>query len=463
MPNNELLRFITMACGFAVFGLMISFAIASLAENERRAADRALLLALVLPIPYLLVSFFSFAGQVLVAWFLVLCALFAALVYIVPIGPRNVIENDGPRSRVDERDIMFSRRDLQVGSERFNDYYGRNPDKKALDDNFRKEPGLLQQGSTYCDTFAFAAARASFMTVATFKAALDQEPHFEKPVQVTPEKITTFIKNWARKLGAISVGIAELKDYHIYTHIGRGENYGQAVDLQHKYAIAITVEMDRQMLARSPFAPTVMESAQQYLASGAIAVQLAEFIHNMGYRARAHIDGSYRVICPLVARDAGLGEIGRMGLLMTPELGPRVRLAVVTTDLPLVPSRRRTDYSVIDFCRVCKKCAEACPSRAISFSDRAEISGAKRWKIDSEACFTFWCRVGTDCARCVRVCPYSHPSNLMHNIVRFGVRNSSVFRLVALKMDDWFYGRKPTPLPFPHWMSVSGRNGSQKN
>lgn len=70
-------------------------------------------------------------------------------------------------------------------------------------------------------------------------------------------------------------------------------------------------------------------------------MQLAEFMRSIGYPARAHIDGSYRVVCPLVARDAGLGEIGRMGLLMTPELGPRVRIAVVTTDLPLVPDGTR--------------------------------------------------------------------------------------------------------------------------
>ncbi len=49
-------------------------------------------------------------------------------------------------------------------------------------------------------------------------------------------------------------------------------------------------------------------------------------------------DAHFRVVCPLVARDAGLGEIGRMGLLMTPELGPRVCIGVVTTDAPLVAS-----------------------------------------------------------------------------------------------------------------------------
>jgi reductive dehalogenase len=229
--------------------------------------------------------------------------------------------------------------------------------------------------------------------------------------------------------------------------------YGQPVKLDHRFAIALTVEMDKQMVDTAPHGPTVMESAQQYLNSGAIAVQIAGLIRNLGYPARAHIDGNYRVVCPLVARDAGLGEIGRMGLLMTPQLGPRVRISVVTTDLPLVPSDRHRDATMIDFCKHCKKCAEVCPSRAIPFEDRSEINGVVRWQINQEDCFTYWCAVGTDCARCVKVCPYSHPDNLMHNLVRGGVRRSAHFRRLAITLDNFFYGAKPRPLDTPGWMS----------
>ena len=67
--------------------------------------------------------------------------------------------------------------------------------------------------------------------------------------------------------------------------------------------------MDRAMVMSAPLAPTLMESAQQYVESGVIAVQVAAFIRGLGYPARAHIDGNYRVICPLVARAAGLGVV----------------------------------------------------------------------------------------------------------------------------------------------------------
>ena len=207
--------------------------------------------------------------------------------------------------------------------------------------------------------------------------------------------------------------------------------------------------MRHDMVMAAPQASIVLESAKQYLNSGKIATQLAEMIRNMGFDAWAHIDGNYQLICPLVARDAGLGEIGRMGILMTKKHGPRVRIAVVTTNMELEPDVYIKNHSVIDFCRMCKKCADCCPSQSISHEDPKVINGIKRWKIDAESCFTFWCKAGTDCGRCMAVCPYSHPNHSLHKFIRWGISRSKLFRYVAVHMDDYFYGKRPKPKPLP--------------
>jgi len=437
--------------GFLIAAAMAYVAAVSRFEGEKRALLVASSVGLLLPLPYLTVGLLHFPYRGAVAVGLLTVTAVAAVLLLLPIRGASRVEGDTPRASIDERDIMFSRRLLEPGTARFDEYYARRPEKRPLDDEFRKRPGLLAPRASAYHPLAFRAADASFWTIEQLRPFVEGEPVGEL-VRSDPAAITRFLKRWTVKLGAVSVGITRLQDYHKYSVIGRGAQYGEQVVLDHAFALALTVEMDKGMIDRAPLGPTVMESAQQYVAAGVIAVQLSEFIRRLGYSARAHVDGNYRVVCPLVARDAGLGELGRMGLLMTPRLGPRVRIAVVTTDLPLIPDERNRDDTVVDFCSRCDKCASACPSGAIPLGDRAEIDGALRWRIDQEACFIFWSQIGTDCARCVRACPFSHPDNTMHNLIRWGVRNSVLFRRCAIWMDDLFYGDTPTPAKLPDWM-----------
>jgi hypothetical protein len=65
---------------------------------------------------------------------------------------------DKPRGRIDERDTMFSRRELQPGTEKYDNYYKRKPENKAPDDNFKTKPGLLKPGTVHYNPFHFAAS-----------------------------------------------------------------------------------------------------------------------------------------------------------------------------------------------------------------------------------------------------------------------------------------------------------------
>ena len=82
------------------------------------------------------------------------------------------------------------------------------------------------------------------------------------------------------------------------------------------------------------------------------------------------------------------------------------------------------------------------------------IDGVNRWKINAESCFTYWNVIGTDCGKCIKVCPYAHPNNLMHSIVRKGIRNNALFRYLAFYLDDYFYGKNPVKGDIPQWMRV---------
>ena len=61
-----------------------------------------------------------------------------------------------------------------------------------------------------------------------------------------------------------------------------------------------------------------------------------------------------------MAIDAGLGELGCHGILITRNFGRRVRISKVFTDLPLMPDKS-VEFGVREMCEFCRKCAKACP------------------------------------------------------------------------------------------------------
>jgi reductive dehalogenase len=431
--------------GFGAFGLL------SLREGERRAARIALSSAVATSALFFLTTLLPTPGKLTVLGVVVVAGMVGGVLLVLPIG-RVERGRDVPQSRFDERDIMFARARLVPGDPKYSTYYAVRPENRAGDDKTRSLPGLFAPEAREANPLVFAATEASFGLTEALREAVDV-PVVSERSTYDAAATSGYIKSLAVYHGAHTVGITEVRPYHVYSHIGRGSGeYGAPIELEHCYAIAFTVEMDHGMVGTAPAAPITLESARQYVEAAKIAVQLGNLARSLGYPARAHIDGNYRVIAPLVARDAGLGEIGRMGLLMTPTLGPRVRIGVVTTDLPLVSDQRGDDLAVIDFCQICKKCAENCPVRAIPEGDREEIDGALRWRINPDLCYRYWCVVGTDCGRCMAVCPYSHPDNLLHNLIRWAVERSGVARRGVLWLDDVFYGSKPEPKPAPTWV-----------
>ena len=387
---------------------------------------------------------------------IVLCFLGGlGLVFFIPYKGARSLFPDRPVKRIHEADVVLSRRLLVPGSEAYESYYKNHPEFLEADEKSRRAPGLFDQRSRYYHAGSYAAALANQNVIDHLGTLVyDFKPPSKKPAKVNPEKAGGFIRQWLKRSGAHSVGFTRLEDYHLYSHKGRGPNSGSPIGRQHAYAIAITVEMDHRMMQSAPQGSTLMESYDQYLQSGVLALKLAAWIRELGYDATAHIDGNYEVICPLVAADAGLGTIGRMGLLMTPRLGPRVRISVVSTNLPLLYQKVLSDRTTLHFCQLCKKCASVCPASAIPEEERRNIDGIQRWQIDSERCYHYWTTSGTDCGRCISACPYSHPDNGFHRFIRWGIKNNLHFRRVAIKLDDLFYGKKPAIKAMPDWSDI---------
>lgn len=361
---------------------------------------------------------------------------------------------DTPTARHDGRDVIFVRAKLVPGTPHYESYYAEHPERREKDDAFRALPGLMHLESSRYHPYTFAAARATFETIYFGLYHYVDHHRFARGVRPDPEGVTEYVKQWALHLGADDVGISVLALEDLYTHGGYGDEYGVPTESKHTFAISIIAEMDPKYTRMAPRAAEFLEVGKQYLNVATIATTLAGTIRQLGYSARAHLLDNHQVVQTLPAREAGLGEIGRMGLLMTETCGPRLRIGTVTTDLPLVPDKRVPNAGLIDACLGCTKCADACPAQAIPFGPPNVTEGAVRWTIDHEGCFSYWRKTGAPCGRCLAVCPFSLPDEAPHRILKTAFSSGGVWRKMALRWHDHLYGEKPKPLPTPGWLNV---------
>lgn len=148
-----------------------------------------------------------------------------------------------------------------------------------------------------------------------------------------------------------------------------------------------------------------------------VASQVFGFLQKQGYSAMP-IPASQRVddegICAvfshkLAAHLAGLGWIGKSCLLVTPEVGPRVRWTTVLTDAPLAITGERLD----ERCGACVQCVEICPVRA--FTGRAFRDDEPREaRYDAGKCDRYFAKMrekdaqAAVCGLCLYVCPYGN-------------------------------------------------------
>ena len=273
-----------------------------------------------------------------------------------------------------------------------------------------------------------------------------------KTSETDPEILTRWVKKAAEFFGASLVGICKLDRRWVYslayllTSKG-GKEIENHIPNKYQYAVAIAVEMDYESINCSPAGPSSVATGLGYSQMAFTAGLLAHFIRGLGYGA---IPCGNDTACSIpIAIDAGLGEMARNGLLITPRYGPRVRLAKVFTDLPLVPDKP-IEFGVWEFCRICEKCAKKCPSKSIMFGEPTPAphnisnrEGVMAWHINAETCLEFWADNGMDCSNCIRSCPFNKPSGVLHDMVRWGIHNTPGLNKCFLWGDDAFgYGRK---------------------
>jgi epoxyqueuosine reductase len=272
----------------------------------------------------------------------------------------------------------------------------------------------------------------------------------EKWTVSDPEEMSRNMKKAALYLGASLVGICKLdrrwlylNSFHPHTH----EHTQVDIPEEFEYAVVMAHEMNYELIQTSPAFGGFASTGRGYSMMAFVASSLAHYIRSLGYKAIP--SGNDTALSVPIAVDAGLGELGRHGLLITEKFGPRVRLSKVFTNLPLAPDKP-IELGVQAFCNNCERCAKECPGRALPYGEPttegptlSNNHGIYKWYINPEKCLDFWGKNNGSCTNCIRVCPYNKLPGNVHDTMRYLVKNAPWLNPLFVRLDKLFgYGKR---------------------
>lgn len=231
-----------------------------------------------------------------------------------------------------------------------------------------------------------------------------------------PEKVKTrceddFIQkfeNYAHSIGITAVG---------YTQISYELIIGDE-PIVYPDTIVLAMEMDEKIL-ETPTGPEAQKlNDQAYEKLGNITYKLSDYLRENGFGTQvAHPYGSW-VNFSALGQKAGMGYMGKSGLLITPELGPREKISAIFTSIENLPVREHEKYRWIrEYCDKCGKCIRACPEKALIEKD---CYGDKEVEFRRKLCRG--CSEG--CTYCVEVCPFNREEygNIKNRFDRMNAR-----------------------------------------
>ncbi len=226
-------------------------------------------------------------------------------------------------------------------------------------------------------------------------------PVAEEENAASAEQLSADATAFALSHQADAVGIAAMDPLYVFEGYTVDEPWVIVLGLAHNY------ERLKEVPSDETNGVGVVDIGDQYAKGTRSSYALANWIRSQGYTANPYPGPSASalvLIPPAIA--AGLGELGKHGSLISPKFGSGVRLAGVTTNMPLVatgPSRFGAD----DFCSTCQVCTRACPPGAIS-KEKQMVRGVERWYVDFDKCIPYFAETAS-CGICIAECPWTRP------------------------------------------------------
>ncbi len=195
--------------------------------------------------------------------------------------------------------------------------------------------------------------------------------------------------------GIAAIGYTQVKESHMFK---------DSIVL-FKNATVFIMEMKKSEIEQAPSKRTNKEAFRTYYELGKSVNLISEFMRKNGYNAQPIPAIGSNLNLSVMARDAGLGEFGKHGLIISKEFGPSVRIAAVLTDIENLPYYVSDEEAWIkNFCDSCNACVRKCPAKAIYEKPLLFEDGSES-HIDCKKCaLPFSKQYG--CTVCIKECTF---------------------------------------------------------
>jgi epoxyqueuosine reductase len=205
----------------------------------------------------------------------------------------------------------------------------------------------------------------------------------------------TDLVSLAKSLGAADIGFAKVDPSMIFSNSA----------ILFGNAIVLDILMEHERIGTAPSKIAEKEIFRTYYVLNRAVNKIKEFLYSRGYNAQAGPALGGEVNYPLLAQKAGMGYIGKHGMLITPSFGPSIRLAVVYTDITNLPFNKTNEHSWIpDFCETCNRCVRKCPAGAI-YKETIVYDDGSHQHIDYKKCSVPFSK-DRGCTVCVKECVF---------------------------------------------------------
>ena len=212
----------------------------------------------------------------------------------------------------------------------------------------------------------------------------------------TGADVTESIRQKAYELGYGEVGFTRNDRHYVY----QSRKSVMKTDLPN--AICLALEQDYVKTQSIPSMDAEDTHFGTYVDQGPLTVELTEHIRSLGYRVQ--VSGPTWYFGPMIPMfvQAGLGQLGANGQLLSPHFGSRARLQIIFTDAK-VTHDKPLDYGIHAFCQQCQVCVNRCPGRALT-PEKVWYRGVEKNKLVFKRCRPVMARYES-CGICMKVCP----------------------------------------------------------